>query len=139
MVSVNSIIVAGHLGAEPEERRTAAGKLVCNFRMATNRWETKTETEVADWHNVVAFERQAENCIKYLRKGAAVLVEGRLTSHHWDAPDGKKNTRWEIVASRVSFLGSSRSPEGRSEAPVAATSPYGAREAQGFAPEVVPF
>ncbi len=139
MVSVNTIIIGGHLGAEPEERRTPAGKLVCNFRLATNRWDAKAETEVADWHNVVAFERQAENCIKFLRKGSAVLIEGRLASHQWDGPDGKKNTRWEIFAHRVTFLGASRAAEARGEPAVGSAPSYSGREAAGFAPEAVPF
>lgn len=139
MVSVNTIIVGGHLGGEPEERRTATGKLVCNFRLASNRWDAKTDSEVADWHSVVAFERQAENCIKFLRKGSAVLVEGRLNSSHWDGPDGKKNTRWEIVATRVSFLGAPRGgAEGRA-VPGGAAAPQPSREPTGFAPEAVPF
>ena len=138
MVSVNTIIIGGHLGAEPEERRTLAGKLVCNFRLATNRWDAKTESEVTDWHNVVVFERQAENCVKYLRKGAAVLIEGRLTSHHWDGPDGKKNTRWEIIANRVTFLGSSKAAEAQGEAGAGAPA-YAVRETSGFSPDAVPF
>jgi len=135
MVSVNTIIVAGHLGAEPEERRTVAGKLVCNFRIATNRWDTKAEAEVADWHNVVVFDRQAESCVKFLHKGSAVLIEGRLSSNHWDGQDGKKNTRWEIIASRVTFLGTPRGAEAKAGPP----GPSGQRDPSGFAPEAVPF
>lgn len=105
MNSVNMVVLSGRLGAPPEEKKTAANKSVCNFRMATNRWDPRTESEVADWHTVVCFDRQAELCVKHLVKGSPVLVEGRLAVRQWDGADGKKQSRVEIVANRVSFLG----------------------------------
>jgi single-strand DNA-binding protein len=109
MVSINMIVVGGHLGADPESRVTSQGKQMCTFKLATNRWDSKTQSEEVDWHAVTVFDKTAENCLKYLRKGSPVLVEGRLQSRHWDAPDGKKQTRWEVVGMRVSFLGQPRS------------------------------
>lgn len=129
MVSINTVILGGHLGADPEEKRLPNGKLLCSFRLAVNRWESKTEEEVVDWHSVVAFERQAEVCLKYLRKGAPVLIEGRLHVRQWDGADGKKQTRCEVTATRVSFLGSRATGEARSEMAREARSEMG-REAR---------
>jgi single-strand DNA-binding protein len=106
MISVNTVILSGHLGGPPEEKRTASGKLLCSLRLATSRWEARTNEEGTDWHTVIVWERQAENCIKFLRKGSAVLVEGRLTTRQWDGSDGKKHTVCEVVAYRVTFLSS---------------------------------
>lgn len=108
MVSINMIVVGGHLGGDPESRVSAQGKQICTFKLATNRWDSKTQSEEVDWHAVTVFDKTAENCLKYLRKGSAVLVEGRLQSRHWEGPDGKRQTRWEIVGTRVSFLGQPR-------------------------------
>ena len=105
MVSVNTIILGGHLGADPEEKRGASGKLLCTFNLAVNRWDSRAEGEVVDWHSIVAFDKQAESCVRYLRKGSAVLVEGRVVTSKWEAPDGKRQTRYEVQASRVAFLG----------------------------------
>jgi single-strand DNA-binding protein len=128
MVSVNTVILGGHLGADPEERRTSGGKLVCSFRLATNRWDTKTQADVADWHTVLAWEKQAENCMKYLKKGAAVLVEGRILVSRWEDADGKKQSKHEISASRVTFLGQPRgSSEWRAGAEVERAAPAAER------------
>lgn len=116
MVSINTVFIGGHLGADPEDRRTASGKLMASFRLATNRWDSHKESEITEWYSIVCWEKQAEHCLKYLRKGSAVLVEGRLTERQWDGPDGKRNFKTEIIASRVSFLGS---PRGAGPAPSA--------------------
>jgi len=136
MVSVNTVILGGHLGGVPEEKRTAAGKLLCSFRLATNRWEARAEEEVTDWHTVVAFERVAETCVKHLRKGSPVLVEGRLVVRQWDGADGKKSSRCEVVANRVTFLGSRPAGEERHES---AGAPTLARREAGEAAQTVPF
>ena len=137
MISVNSIILGGNLGSDPEERRTASGKLVCNFRLATNRWDARAEEATADWHTVVVYEKQAELCGKYLRKGSPVLVEGRLVQREWDGQDGKKRTTYEVVASRVSFLGTGRAAgTERLEAPSERVQP---RDTRPFATDAVPF
>jgi len=141
MVSINTIIIGGHLGAAPEDRHAASGKQVCHFTVATNRWDAKTQAEVADWHHVIVFERQAEACLKYLQKGSAVIVEGRLTTNQWVGADGKKNTRYEILANRVNFLGSSKGTDGRGEPGHGPRSGSGfaSQEPPGFSPEAVPF
>jgi single-strand DNA-binding protein len=136
MVTVNTVFLGGHLGGPPEEKRLPSGKLLCTFRMATNRWDARGEAEVADWHTVLVWERQAEQCIKYLRKGSPVLVEGRISMRQWDSSDGKKHTSAEIVASRVSFLGSGRSPS-PGDAPSEAAPAEAARAP--FTADSVPF
>ena len=129
MVSINTVFIGGHLGADPEERRTSSGKLVCNFRIATNRWDQQKDGDVTEWHSIVCWEKQAELCVKYLRKGSAVLVEGRLQERHWDGADGKRNYRTEVIAARVSFIGSPRG-----SAPVGSEQPT----AEGPTPTVGP-
>jgi len=139
MVAVNSIILGGHLGADPEEKRTTSGKSLCTFNVAVNRWEAKSEDTVVDWHTVVAFERQAEMCLRYLRKGAPVLVEGRVVVRQWEGNDGKKHSRYEVVAGRVSFLGSRGASEARvEERPVGVPAALPPAHPPSFA-EQVPF
>jgi len=103
---LNKALVIGNLTRDPEMRSLPSGVQVASFSVATNRvWKDKngTRQESADYHNIVVFGRQAETVSQYLRKGASVLVEGRMQTRSWDGPDGKKNYRTEIVADRVQF------------------------------------
>ncbi len=103
---LNKAIVIGNLTRDPELRAIPSGTKVCTFSVATNRvWKDKNgmKQEDTQYHNCVVFGTQAENVGQYLRKGSSVLVEGRLQTRSWDAQDGKKQYRTEIVADRVQF------------------------------------
>jgi single-strand DNA-binding protein len=103
---LNKAILIGNLTRDPELRALPSGAKVCSFGVATNRvWKDKNgqRQEDTQFHNVVVFGPQGENVNQYLRKGSSVLVEGRIQTRSWDAPDGKKQYRTEIVADRVQF------------------------------------
>lgn len=107
MASVNKAIVVGNLGADPEIRYTQSGAAVCNLRVATNEvWTDKegTRNERTEWHRIVVFGKQAENCEKYLEKGRQVYVEGRIQTQEWEDRDGNTRYTTEIVATTVQFL-----------------------------------
>ncbi len=107
--SLNKVMIIGNLGADPEMRYTPSGSPVTNFRVAaTRRWtgpdgEPREETE---WFNVVAWDKLAERCNEYLRKGSRVYIEGRLRTRSWDGPDGQKRYRTEVVAQQMMMLDS---------------------------------
>ncbi|OHA60256.1 MAG: hypothetical protein A2589_03780 [Candidatus Vogelbacteria bacterium RIFOXYD1_FULL_46_19] len=103
---LNRAIIIGNLTRDPEERQLPSGAAVTSFSVATNRvWKDKNGAKQEDtqYHNVVVFGIQAKNCAQYLRKGSSVLVEGRMQTRSWDAPDGTKKYRTEIIADRVQF------------------------------------
>lgn len=103
---LNKAIVYGNLTRDPELRSLPSGIQVASFSVATNRvWKDKNgaKQESSDFHNIVVFGRQAETAAQYLRKGSSVLVEGRMQTRSWDAQDGQKKYRTEIVADRVQF------------------------------------
>ena len=107
-MSVNKVILLGHLGADPEMRYTQSGTAVGNLRIATNEtWTDKSgqRQERTEWHRVVTFGRTAENVGKYLKKGRQIYVEGRLQTRDWEDRDGNKRYTTEIVASNITFLG----------------------------------
>jgi single-strand DNA-binding protein len=87
--------LAARCVADPELRYTPTGKSVCRMRLATN------DTRQAQFHSVIAWEGLAEHAAQSLRKGAAVLVEGRLQTRSWEAADGTTRYATEIVASAV--------------------------------------
>lgn len=103
---LNRALVIGNLTRDPEVKALPGGSKVCSFSVATNRvWKDKNgaKQEAADYHNIVVFGRQAETAGQYLKKGSGVLVEGRMQTRSWDAADGQKKYRTEIVADRVQF------------------------------------
>lgn len=103
-MNLNKIFVLGNLTRDPETRALPSGQNVVNFAVATNRiWNDKTGTRQTDtqFHNVVVFGKMADTCSKYLNKGKMVLVEGRIQTRSWDAQDGTKKYRTEIVAEGI--------------------------------------
>jgi single-strand DNA-binding protein len=108
MAGVNKAILIGNLGADPELRYTTGGAAVTELRIATSRrYTTKdgTAQEDTQWHRVVVWGKQAENCKEYLAKGRQVYVEGRLQTRQWEDRDGNKRYTTEIVAEQIQFLG----------------------------------
>ena len=62
------------------------------------------KVEQTEWHTVVVFQRLAENCQTYLKKGCLVFVEGSLQTRRWQDQQGQDRYNTEIKASRVQFL-----------------------------------
>lgn len=102
----NRAIIIGNLTRDPELRSLPSGIQVASLSVATNRvWRDKNgaKQESTDYHNVVVFGRQAETTAQYLKKGASLLVEGRLQTRSWDDASGQKKYRTEIIADRIQF------------------------------------
>ena len=108
-----SCTLIGRLGKDVELRHTANGKAVASFSLATS--EGKDQTE---WHNIVVWEKTAELCAQFLKKGSLASVIGRIASRKYTDKQGVERLAYEIVASRVVFL----SPkEGQQPAPTTNT------------------
>lgn len=110
MSGVNKAIIVGRLGADPELRTTNNGMAVCTLSVATSEsWMDKQSgqrQERTEWHRIVVWGKQGENCAKYLSKGRQVFVEGRLQTRSWEGQDGQKRYTTEIVANNIQFLSS---------------------------------
>jgi single-strand DNA-binding protein len=105
--SVNKVLLVGNLTRDPELRYTEHKKAVCSFGLATNRsWTTDTgeKREETDFHRIVAWEKLAELCDKYLRKGRKVYVEGRLQSRSYTGQDGSEKFATEVVIDDLVML-----------------------------------
>ncbi len=153
---LNKALIIGNLTRDPEIKALPSGMQVTSFSVATNRvWKDKSgaRQESSDYHNIVVFGRQAETSAQYLKKGASVLIEGRIQTRSWDGQDGKKQYRTEIVADNVQFGPRAGGMSGGavSEASASASAVPGARKApmqedEGIAypdeeinPEDIPF
>lgn len=82
--------------------RMAGNKAVCNFRLVTNR--IGNDGDVADYHNIVVWDKLAENVGTYLQRGFKLYVEGRMQTREWVANDGQKKTTAEIVADKIEYF-----------------------------------
>lgn len=124
MSSLNKVILLGRLGKDPELRYTQSQIPCANFSMATSeRWrdssgETKENTE---WHQVVCWQKTAENVNKYCRKGDLVLVEGKLYTETWTDKQGEKRYSTKIRANAINFL----TPKGGNQSAVSEDIPGG--------------
>ncbi len=105
---VNKVIILGNLGADPELRYTPSGTAVCNFRIATNESYKDREGNMVDkteWHSIVAWDRLAEICGEYLKKGRQVYIEGSLQTRQWEDQDGNTRYSTEVKAREMQMLG----------------------------------
>lgn len=116
MASFNRVVILGNLGQDPELRYTQSQNAVCTLNVATTDYRTSADgqkQEFTEWHRVVVWNKQAENCAKYLAKGRSVMVEGRLQTRSFEDKQGQKRYITEIVAQTVQFIGGQRDrPQG---------------------------
>lgn len=103
---LNKAIIIGNLTRDPELKSLPSGIKVASFSVATNRtWKDQTgaKKEAVEYHNVVAFGKQAELIAQYCKKGNSIYVEGRMQTRSWDAQDGSKKYRSEIIIENFQF------------------------------------
>ncbi|MDH5527236.1 MAG: single-stranded DNA-binding protein [Nitrospirota bacterium] len=106
MTSFNKVILIGNLTRDPELRYTPNGNAVASLPLAINhRYRQGEETrEDVCYVDVVVFGKQAESCSQYLTRGGGVIVDGRLSQRRWEAEDGTKRSKHEVVAQSVRFM-----------------------------------
>ena len=106
---MNKVIISGNLCKDIELRYTPGGMAVATFSIAVN--EKYKDKETVHFFEVVVWDKQAENCAKFLGKGSKVLVDGSLKQESWEK-DGVKHYRVKINAHRIEFIGK---PRGQAE------------------------
>jgi single-strand DNA-binding protein len=109
MSSVNKVLLLGNLTRNPEMKHTEGKKPVCIFGLATNRtWtdEKGEKHEEPEYHRIVAWDKWAETCHQFLRKGRKVFVEGRLQTRPYTGQDGIEKYSTEVVLERLVFVDS---------------------------------
>jgi single-strand DNA-binding protein len=106
---MNHIVLIGRLTRDPELRYTPNGVAVANFDLAVDRPTANQQGErETDFIRIVAWQKQAELCANYLKKGRMVAVEGRLQIRRYETQDGQKRQAAEVVANHVQFLDKGR-------------------------------
>jgi single-strand DNA-binding protein len=132
--SVNKVILIGRLGRDPEIKSTPSGSTVAKFSLATDESYTDrggAKQERTEWHNIVAWDKLAEICGQYLKKGKLVFIEGRIHTDSWDDKEtGVKKYRTEIIAREMKMLDRRGDDESGSYATVGASRSSGATGTQ---------
>ena len=104
---MNKALLIGRLTRDPELRSTSTGRNVCQFSIAVNRNFTNANGErEADFINCVVWDKQAENLVKYQKRGNQIAVDGRIQTRNYEDKDGKRVYVTEILANSISFLDS---------------------------------
>jgi single-strand DNA-binding protein len=123
-MSVNKVILVGHLGRDPEMRAFANGDQVANVSLATtDKWKDKQTgepRELVEWHRLVFTGKLAEIAGQYLRKGSQVYVEGSIRTRKWQDQDGQDRYSTEIRVGQMQMLGSKASGQQGDEGSAAA-------------------
>lgn len=126
--SLNRVEIIGNLGADPEIRSTTSGARVATLSVATNRRWTDRQgqtQEKTEWHRVICWERLAEICERFLKRGDRVYVDGSIEYRQYEQ-DGQTKYITEIRARDMIMLG------GRGEnADVGDSGPARGRSGQG--------
>lgn len=105
---LNNVELIGRVGRDPEMRYTSNGKAVVGFSLATNEMGKDKTT----WHNITAWEKLAEVCEQYVKKGDLIYLSGRI---EYTENNGKYYT--QIVAYTVKFLSNKSENSGSKEPP----------------------
>jgi single-strand DNA-binding protein len=135
---LNKVMLTGHLGADPEMRFTPQGTAVTTFRVASNRpWKSGdgVQREETEWFRIVAWDKLAEICNEYLKKGTRVYIEGRLQTRSWeDRNTGEKRYMTEVIAQDMIILTPKGQDEAAADASASPAAPPAASPARRNAP-----
>jgi single-strand DNA-binding protein len=104
---LNKVLLIGNLGRDPEMKYMPSGNPFTTFSLAVSRnWRTPEgeSREETEWFNIVAWQKLAETCNEYLRKGSKVYIEGRLQTREYQGQDGQMRKSVEVVASEMVML-----------------------------------
>ena len=106
--NINRVNISGNLGRDPELRTTASGTQILSFSVAvTDRQKDKSTgewTDYTNWADCIVFGNRAPALADILHKGAKVAVDGKLRYSAWEANDGSKRSRLEVVVDEVEFM-----------------------------------
>lgn len=147
-MSINRVNISGNLTRNAELRSTSGGTTVLSFGVAVN--DRRKNPQTGEWEDVpnfvdcVMFGNRATALADMLRKGTKVAVEGKLRYSSWEANDGTKRSKLEVVVDEVEFMsrdgGAYQQPAPQTEQqPFTASAPAPASPAAAVYDESIPF
>lgn len=107
-MGINKVLIAGNLTRDPELRETASGFQILNFGVAVNdrrkNQQTQQWEDYANFVDCTMFGNRAVSVSRFLGKGSKVAIEGKLRWSQWEAQDGGKRSKLEVVVDEIEFM-----------------------------------
>lgn len=107
-MSINKVLITGNLTRDPELRETASGFQVLNFGVAVNDRRKNQQTgqyeDHANFVDCTMFGNRAASVSRFLGKGSKVAIEGKLSWSQWQAQDGSKRSKLEVIVDEIEFM-----------------------------------
>lgn len=105
---INKVILIGNLGSDPEIRYMASGTPAVTLSVATSEsWKDKQtgeKKEITEWHRIVFFDKLADICRDYIKKGSKIYVEGKLQTKKWTDKHGIERYTTQILGNEMQML-----------------------------------
>lgn len=108
---MNNVVLIGRLVRDPEVRYTESQMAICRFTLAVNREKRRENEQQADFINMIAFSKTAENIEKYIFRGSQIAVQGRIQTGSYVNKEGTKVYTTEVVVNTVQFLNTKKESE----------------------------
>lgn len=105
---MNSVVLVGRVGQDPEIKYFESGKSRTTFSIAVDRWNAKTKQKEADWFNIQLWDKKAESAAEWIKKGSMISIEGKILVQRWQTPEGEEAERYVINASDFGFVGNKK-------------------------------
>ena len=142
-MSINKVFIAGNLTRDPELRETPSGFQVLNFGVAVNDRRRNPQTQqwedYANFVDCTMFGNRAESVSRFLAKGSKVAVEGKLRWSQWEAKDGSKRSKLEVVVDELEFMSRDGQQQGQQRAQGMQQGTAQAYAAMGVQPQAVAY
>lgn len=121
-MSVNKVILVGHLGKDPEVRILESGTKLATFSLATSEsYKDRNSGERVDkteWHNVVLWKNQADVAERFLKKGSKIYLEGKITTDSYEDKNGDKKFVTKIIGHQIVMLDAKGNSSSQQNEPV---------------------
>ena len=107
-MSINKVTITGNLTRDPELRTANSGNSILNLGVAVN--DRRKNQQTGEWEDCpnfidcTMFGKRAESVSRYLSKGSKVAIAGRLHWHQWDAQDGTKRSKVDVIVDDLEFM-----------------------------------
>lgn len=142
-MSINKVVITGNLTRDAELRETPSGFQVLSFGVAVNDRRRNPQTQqwedYANFVDCTMFGNRAAALSRFMGKGMKVAIEGKLRWSQWQAKDGAKRSKLEVVVDELEFMAhNGNKPQVSGAAAPAGMQPATAQayQALGAVPEV---